>query len=163
MIRTPSGMAGELIDRHWDALLPVNPVKLADPLQIAIRRLEAEQDDVIAYAAMEGSTRVIAYRTDMIPERKRFALAHTMGHHVLGHVQSHLGRLLDVPEHYSVRCDIARELEANRFALALLMPEKAVLMLVERKGLTSITALASAFDVAEIAMHERLKMMGLAR
>lgn len=53
----------------------------------------------------------------------------------------------------------AKERAANRFALQLLMPEEAMWAAIDA-GITDVARLARAFEVSEVAVVERLKMMG---
>lgn len=54
------------------------------------------------------------------------------------------------------------EVEANRFAAELLMPEAAVRHYVQH-GIISISELARTFAVSEVAMKYRLKNLGILR
>ena len=106
--------------------------------------------------------------------RKRFTIAHEIGHHVLKH-QFETGEHVHVDKgnYISQRGPRAsegidpREVQANQFAASLLMPTKAV-----QQGITRIAgggpildkhveSLAEAFKVSEQAMTIRLTSLGL--
>jgi Zn-dependent peptidase ImmA (M78 family) len=53
------------------------------------------------------------------------------------------------------------ESSANRFAAELLMPESAVRSMISDKAYSNLSALATAFNVSEVAMKYRLKNLGL--
>lgn len=86
------------------------------------------------------------------PQRRRFTLAHELGHWVCQVLEGHRAPLycrdLDVSE----AADRALEREANVFAAELLMPEPAV----RAAWSGSVADCAEAFGVSEEAMHWRL-------
>ena len=92
--------------------------------------------------------------------RKRFTIAHEIGHYLL-----HPSEILhyDRPDaiHYRAK-NVAspQEVEANYFAAELLMPEERITSCVE-SGLRSVSELANKFKVSEGAMSYRLIGMGL--
>jgi Zn-dependent peptidase ImmA (M78 family) len=104
--------------------------------------------------------RVNARECAQAPRRRRFTVAHEIGHWLL-HAQGAVPR--------TVWCRItdgsepgdALEREANRFAAELLMPEAWVRDEAARSG-ADREALAQRFDVSEIAMGWRLFNLGLA-
>lgn len=112
----------------------------------------------IENAALEGSVAIyqdgasahIQVSINEVTTRRRFAVAHALGHHVLGH-----GARRDGLDSYSMKA-ARREREANRFALALLMPRVAF-DVVLRQPDVSVERLAQTFQVAEVALVERLK------
>lgn len=92
------------------------------------------------------------------PERRRFTLAHELGHwtcQVLeGMPASHYCRAEEVGLDPRAK---AIEREANVFAAELLMPE----VMVRERFAGSISVCAEAFGVSEEAMHWRLYNFGL--
>ena len=97
-------------------------------------------------------------RRDESPARRRFTVAHEVGHHLLhSDGAAVLCRPVDV-----VGADTgekARERQANRFAAELLMPEPLVREHADRDGPDPI-ALAARFEVSDIAMGFRLVNLG---
>ncbi|MFA7284847.1 MAG: ImmA/IrrE family metallo-endopeptidase [Candidatus Absconditabacterales bacterium] len=95
--------------------------------------------------------------------RKRFTIAHELGHIVLGHVPTG-GILKDNlkfrdPTHNYTDEEKKQEVEANDFAANLLMPSEAV-----QKNFSlfdTISELAKFFNVSEQAMRFRLDNLGL--
>lgn len=88
----------------------------------------------------------------MSPERKKFTLAHELGHHFL-----HEGIKLRLDNlDYSLNDkDTAEESEANYFAAALLMPKELVIKLLERRK--SIEEIAKYFQVSLSAARNRIQ------
>lgn len=96
------------------------------------------------------------------PGRRRFTVAHELGHWVLhaqgaGAAQSRWCRTDEVAEAGSTS---ALESEANRFAAAVLMPRALVVAESERVRL-NVGVLARRFDVSEQAMRIRLDVLSL--
>ena len=90
-----------------------------------------------------------------VPLRRRFTIAHEIGHWVL-HAQAagssaRFCRITDVPE----QPRDPREREANRFAAELLMPEASIRAEVARRGLEP-DLLAGLYAVSPLAMRWRL-------
>ncbi|MFQ2011796.1 ImmA/IrrE family metallo-endopeptidase [Aeromonas veronii] len=155
-----------LLNNFWDRRLPVEPINFARALGYEVVNITPFDPDpqnrgISGYAAVENGRPVVAYCSSEHPNRQRFTIAHEIGHHLLGHTQN--GRCLrDSPSNYSANLNHSIEAEANEFAAQLLMPEEAVRILIERRGVTSVTELAKAFNVSEAAMYYRLKNLGLA-
>ncbi|MDQ6782081.1 MAG: ImmA/IrrE family metallo-endopeptidase, partial [Actinomycetota bacterium] len=115
---------------------------------------------------------IIAVNRDHAETRRRFTIAHE-----LGHLRLHDGRPLIVDhvvrarinlrDHQSSLATNREEIEANRFAASLLMPSDFVnhqLPTVLKKGLGeqgTIDALAREFGVSPQAMEIRLTNLGL--
>jgi hypothetical protein len=97
-------------------------------------------------------------RRDEPAPRRRFTVAHEVGHHLLhSDGAAVLCRPADVE---TTRGDLrAREREANRFAAELLMPEAMVREAADREGPDPI-ALAGRFGVSDVAMGFRLVTLG---
>jgi hypothetical protein len=104
------------------------------------------------------------------PQRKRFTIAHEIGHFTM-HVPGSAGVFADRREDISElpRTDSAvaalpplkqREEEADRFARELLMPELLVTEHARATGF-NLPALAGRFDVSVPAIRLRLRLLGL--
>jgi hypothetical protein len=96
------------------------------------------------------------------PGRRRFTIAHEIGHWILHAAaaptaQTRWCRTEDVSES---RTSSDVESEANRFAAALLMPRDLVLVEAERQ-LLNVVVLAHRFEVSEAAMRVRLTTLEL--
>ena len=93
-------------------------------------------------------------RRDEPAPRRRFTVAHEIGHHLLhSDGAAVLCRPADVETAQGT--ERAREREANRFAAELLMPEAMVREAADRDGPDPI-ALAPRFGVSDVAMAYRL-------
>lgn len=99
--------------------------------------------------------------------RQRFTLAHELGHYFL-HMNKSLSESVFVDKASLYRRDsssssgeIKQEIEANRFAAELLMPEGEVFKAIgTRFDFDNIKSLADKFGVSEQAMSIRLTALG---
>lgn len=102
--------------------------------------------------------------------RRRFTIAHEIGHHYLGH-QFAEGEHVHVDRGFVIRMRSPRsssgldlmEIEANQFAASLLMPEKQVREAAGTAPIADhvVARLARDFDVSEQAMTIRLTVLDL--
>lgn len=98
--------------------------------------------------------------------RKRFTLAHELGHLFLGHINDDPSQIdfrknidaLDLSS-FGLYSHDEREQEANEFAAELLMPEEEIRKLY--KAIDDHKILAEIFGVSYQAMYIRLKRLGL--
>lgn len=105
--------------------------------------------DVDAFSYWHGRTPLVLLNTSKSGERGRFDGAHELGHLVM-HSEYDLPRGRD------------RELEANRFAAALLMPEQDVLACgLRNAGADRVINAKKRWGVAATALAHRLHELGL--
>lgn len=103
---------------------------------------------------------VLGVNQDEHENRRRFTIAHEIGHYLL-----HPASLLhyDRPEvvHFRSKNVLGpEEREANFFAAELLMPEELLRKCIDN-GITSVSELASQFKVSKEAMSYRLANLNL--
>ena len=148
------------------------PVPLDEIIQhYGIRLIELPGNDDIfgAIISQEGKV-VIAVNPNQHLNRRRFTVAHEIGHYfchlneqaALEHVDG------DFRVHWRNGASSEGvnwpEIEANRFAAALLMPEKLLRPDVERHSTLDrdvVQQLSSLYQVSRLAMHYRLIHLGL--
>jgi IrrE N-terminal-like domain len=119
-----------------------------------LRALVNAASDVHVSGVLLPAASEIWVRRDESLTRRRFTIAHEIGHHFLhSDGATVLCRAADVDQ--SEEGARLKERQANRFAAELLMPEPLVRERVERDGL-DVAALADTFDVSPIAMAYRL-------
>lgn len=146
---------------------PVDVDKVATELGVVVVRRPSEVDVNGMLMRRDGQV-VIGLNSGQSRESQRFALAHILGHH-----QMHRRRdlILDVTTRYSLgnvpSLPLDREeVEANRFAAALLAPEAVVRqMAAEADFRTSrqlVDLLAPRFEMTDGAMGYWLMALGIA-
>jgi hypothetical protein len=127
-------------------------------LRVVDRPLPAGVSGVLDIATCE--VRVNADEVARWPARRRFTIAHEVGHWEL-HCTEIVGRVVtrtvdhEPPAHSARTPEELREREANRFAAELLMPEPRVIAAVGRDG-ADVVGLAGAFGVSALSMAWRL-------
>lgn len=92
------------------------------------------------------------------PRRKRFTLAHEIGHYILH--RDMIGDGITDDALYRSPLGEWYERQANRFAADTLLPRSLVLS-EWRQGNKSLYTLAATFDVSQQAMRIRLEELGL--
>jgi predicted transcriptional regulator len=118
-----------------------------------LRALVDAASDVHVSGVLLPATSEIWVRRDESATRRRFTIAHEVGHHFLhSDGATVLCRPVDVDQ--ADEAARAKEREANRFAAELLMPEELVRAHAGREA--DVAQLARTFDVSPIAMAYRL-------
>jgi Zn-dependent peptidase ImmA (M78 family) len=159
--------AWQLLEDLGIAEPPVRPDEVAQS-RGAVVLYQRMAMDVSGVLLREGSQRVIGVNKDHAAVRQRFTIAHE-----LGHLELHRGRplILDTAVRINFRDTVSglatdrEEVEANRFAAALLMPER---MIMQQFGGAPvgdpddlIAHLARRFHVSVAAMTNRLANLSL--
>jgi Zn-dependent peptidase ImmA (M78 family) len=150
---------------------PVDVYRMANELNVEIL-LEKLDDEVSGVLLRLPERLVIAVNKNHSEARQRFTIAHE-----LGHLRLHQGRPLIVDHIVRARVSMRdsqsslaterEEIDANRFAANLLMPEdlvhEAVVEVIEKKQSEkqTIKVLAQQFGVSDKAMEYRLTNLGL--
>lgn len=158
--------ARQILKQHGLYALPINPVLLANRLGVTVNNAKFADDSWAALISRRGQhTQVFVEQSDP-PYRKRFSIAHELGHHFL--------HLMEDGEIVDKRADMFRErsqnganwsperfkeVEANWFAAELLMPQEFVR--AEWKLNPNVSTMAKVFNVSEEAMGYRIDALGL--
>lgn len=153
------------LTKKYQLSVPVNLEELLEKLDITLRVEPMESMSGFAYD--KDGQRVIGVNSDDGPQRKRFSIAHE-----LGHMYVHADRdiLFDTKDAFVYFRDAKsstgqdpKEIEANAFAAELLMPAaKLRKRMVELKGVDlradddKVKILADEFDVSLTAMTVRI-------
>lgn len=161
---SPEERAYEVLTNREFASWPVNPISIAE--QEGIQVLQAPFPDNVDGVISKRSDTVIIYVNQSSPlNRKRFTIAHELGHFFL-HLQDTDGNFLDNDmslfrsnAHILSPTELSKEREANEFAAALLMPHEAVEL--EWLFADSLEDVAKAFGVSKQALTIRLKNLRL--
>jgi Zn-dependent peptidase ImmA (M78 family) len=171
--RTNKGIetrAADLLRETNCFAIPVAVDKVAYRLGLAVEAAELG-DDVSGILVVKNESGTIGYNESQAPVRQRFSIAHEIGHYVLHREHERLfidksySAVFRRDQNSSTGEDL-REIQANQFAAALLMPEE--LLAKEIAGFSldlgdelALTALASRFQVSSQAMSLRLAHLGI--
>jgi IrrE N-terminal-like domain len=164
-------MAGEYRDERADELrrrfhasygAPELPVPVEEIAEDLLGLAVGESEELAVSGLLLPAERRVWLNATEVPARRRFTLAHEVGHWVCQHLEGKSApvycRAADVqPE--PTAADRALEREANVFAAELLMPEIAVREAWPRSA--SVGELALSFGVSSEAMAWRLYGFGV--
>lgn len=100
---------------------------------------------------------VCQYNANEIFYRSNFALAHALGHVVLGHVND--PTVVRQTYVFSLESENLEERAATAFAIELLLPELILGRLFN--SAKNVQELAEAFGVSTVAMSQRISQLGL--
>lgn len=159
--------AREILKAHDLYRIPVDPVVLANHLGIKVNNAKFSEDNLSGLVAKRGNHIQILVNQSDQGYRKRFTIAHEIGHFLL-HLQDKDGEFADHEadlfrmepgEEVQATAPRQREVEANRFAAALLMDEELVRSQWGKVG--SMKAMSRLFNVSESAMGYRIGSLGL--
>ncbi|WP_037602042.1 ImmA/IrrE family metallo-endopeptidase [Streptacidiphilus rugosus] len=147
---------------------PIEPEELAKRLGVLVVYQDM-QNDVSGMLVRRGDEQKVIGVNEAHPAaRQRFTIAHELGHLLL-----HRGRplILDTQTRVNLRDAVSsaatdrEEIEANRFAAALLAPEQMVRRAVRDMHVTTseelVAKLAKRFSVSQTAMNYRLMNLGI--
>jgi hypothetical protein len=136
------------------------PVSLRDVVSaLNLEVVQTARDPFMSEAALEplGDGYAIVLHGDSGERRRRFTIAHEIGHFMLHPPRARMERGGRVSE-----AGRLEEREADSFAAELLMPEPLVRQAVHEQG-ADVSRLADRFLVSKAAMQLRLKILGLSR
>jgi len=161
----------QVVRESLELSVPVDVMEAVNRLGGAVKEVDSAPGEPEATVRRTGERFEITIRRNHVQTRKRFSLAHELGHLFL-----HMGYLVN-PErwgHSSEYCDSVyhrfgygiEEEEANLFAAALLMPEEefrsAVFDLDYKRGFP-VKELALRFKTSATAALKRGQELGIIR
>ncbi|GAA5217627.1 ImmA/IrrE family metallo-endopeptidase [Streptomyces thinghirensis] len=159
--------AQALLEKMQISTPPVDPFALARQLGAVVVPQHLDSDVSGMLLRKDGSC-VIGVNESHSRLRRRFTVAHELGHLCL-----HEGRplILDTDVRVNYRNTVSgmatdrEEIDANRFAAALLAPEPMVRQAAQRIAISTVEdlvkALAGQFQLSETAMTYRLMNLGI--
>ncbi len=114
--------------------------------------------DVSGFLLKTGKDSKIYVDKNQAPYRRRFSIAHEIGHFALNHLET---KELDIlfRDDLSSNGSCPEEIAANAFAAELLMPENLIKYIYNENN--SVLKTAIAFAVSEQAVRFRLKNLGV--
>jgi Zn-dependent peptidase ImmA (M78 family) len=168
MKRQAEDMAREIIRELQISFAPIDVYHIAQDLKLNVIEEELPEEVSGVLYQNKQKTPVIILNKQQSSRRKRFSVAHEIGHYVLKHqTDIHVDKKLIFRDAVSSAAIDSTEIDANTFAAELLMPAE----LVKRSYQTLLeqtfddedellAALASEYDVSTAAMGFRLKNLG---
>lgn len=159
MTNSAAVAARALLERTWDMTLPVDVESIAKQLGLTISNAPLG----FASGKLDVDENTIYVNQNEAEVRRRFTIAHELGHYVLGH-GSAFRNAKSTSESFKQPVDWARyyanEIAANKFAAELLMPAEAIKVLFDRMNITSSAQLREILGVSAQALNIRLRVLG---
>lgn len=158
-----ASLVDELLDRHSLTTAPVPVERIAAAEGIAISKKPLD-DDVSGFLLRAGANKVIGVNSTQAANRRRFTVAHELGHALLhegGELHVDRGFRINFRDVNSSLASDIEEIEANTFAAWLLMPTRFLLKQVGSSHLDiddgdEVAKLAKRYGVSTQAMTYRL-------
>ncbi|MFC6276413.1 ImmA/IrrE family metallo-endopeptidase [Psittacicella hinzii] len=160
-----SKLASDVLTNFWDDVFPVDPVAISRRFGIDVYYddLPEEVSGALIKTAEMGFP-IIMVETSEPGVRKRFTVAHELGHYLYN---TFILKLEDTYEKFDFRGLLSsqgnneEEIFANSFAAALLMPEKEIRKKGKSLNQTQMLELASQFNVSLEALTYRLQNLNI--
>ncbi|WP_275628991.1 ImmA/IrrE family metallo-endopeptidase [Pseudomonas sp. 273] len=146
----------DVLKAHWDFKLPVDPIAIAERMGIEVQAGSPLDRESGHYSYRDGDP-LITYNPADSTVRRRFTVAHEIGHHINGDVDAPR----DTDKQMSASVRDPREVAANRFAASLLMPAALVKHMIFEEKVADLKKLAATFGVSTAAMEYRLRNLGI--
>lgn len=145
---------------QYTSAAPVDVFGMARDLGIEIieKKLEGERSGSIE---KKNGKYTITVNEQHGVKRKRFTVAHEIGHYIFHGDLIESGAIVDDKLYRDERVGGVNEAQANRFAASILMPEKLITSLRNMNGIDTIHGLAEALKVSERAMSIRAENLNL--
>lgn len=151
--------AEEILRQHGFVSAPIDVLKLAKILGLAVYSVRFSNPDISGGIKFLDKGAEIYVNVNDSWNRKRFTIAHEIGHYVLHKDDFEEGFYETIDMFRNTSNHEKREIEANEFAASILMPRDLVRKEWGIWGSTEI--LADIFKVSLAAMSYRLFILGL--
>jgi len=136
---------------------PIDIVEIAQKLGFEVYLSNFDNPDVAGMVINSLDNKSIYINKKDIPQRQRFTIAHEIGHIVLHHKKD--ATFEEVDYRNTNELPSQKEIEANAFAAALLMPKELAIKVWDR--LQDVDDFADYFKVSKSAGAIRLMNLGL--
>ncbi|MDB4921208.1 ImmA/IrrE family metallo-endopeptidase [Mucilaginibacter sp.] len=153
--------------------VPIDVLRIARLSGVVVEQTDLG-DDVSGLLVIHDRQAVIAYSPNQGEQRKRFTIAHELGHYILHNQDSSDAVFVDkdfIVKYRSQKAyseiEMRQEQEANAFAASLLMPKELIFEELKNDKLQNmseiqvIDELARIFDVSIPAMTFRLSNLNI--
>lgn len=140
---------------------PIEMQPILDNLGISLKMgdLVLNGEKISGAIKKEGETAKILVNINDCYTRRRFTVAHELGHYIFEMIQGDEKTILETRSY--IHAGVAKEFRADSFAAELLMPESLIMSEYEKQFIPTADNLAKIFAVSKVAMKKRLKGMGL--
>lgn len=146
--------------------LPISPFHIAEKMGLQVKPVTVKSNVAGGLLKKENSPPIIFFNGDDAINRRRFTVAHEIGHYYRHFTEQYEFEYMDYRDQMSSKGNDPEEIFANQFAANLLMPEnhvKAQFAVLKSSGSlkAKLLGLANLFEVSVDAMSIRVKSLGL--
>lgn len=146
--------AKHYLDAYWEATFPVDAEAIIRNAGIEVAVHSHEMTSYLQYRG--GKARIAVYGKDKNQANYKLAFFLGLFDQTCGEMNA---TYEEKPGFYSTETIDLKIMNSNNFAVALLMPERILNFAIVERGLTTISKLATAFGVSEVAMRKRLQQI----
>lgn len=154
-------LAEGILKLHWDQTVPVNVAHIVKQMGVRLQL----QDDLPGSALLSidrHNQAHIGLHQALPHVHQRYVVAHALAHVALHHLRPGMSQLIHISEDFRLDFSLRHMLEANDFALRLLMPEGALHYAVNTMQARDAPEVAHVFAVPELLVKQRMAELGLA-
>lgn len=150
---------------NYENILNLPIIKLAKEIgfniyEVDFKSINERLSGVLRKKSNDDKPEIILNRDDCMT-RKRFTIAHELGHYFL-HCDGKLkDSFFEMRSNFNGKNKDPKEIEANKFAAELLVPEKLILLEYKKMLVPEKRLLAIKFGVSEDVIKYRLKGLGI--
>ena len=156
---TVENKAREILEKSGlNQSVPLDPIEIARRYGIEVKNAIFKSENICGILYIKDKTITIYVNKNEPNNRKRFIIAHELGHYFLHHLNDSDSLVVEYRTN-SNNGDPKKEKEASCFAAALLMDE--ILVKSLWNDLKSVQAVAEIFQVSYEAMSYRLSNLAL--
>lgn len=148
--------AKDLLSRYWSGHIPVRPERIALSMGITISDYEGE---FVVTQLREDNSIEIKLCASYSLVKKRYAIAHALGHIALGHLSKTNASIEETATSYYDNTPSKEDQKANQFATELLLPEDCLEWAIRDGKSRSLAELSALFVVSTAAMAHRLSAL----
>lgn len=149
-----------VLKAHWDQTVPVNLAHLAKCMGVVVR-LPTNWNGPALLQMRAGLPPCIHIPPAHSRQHQRLAVAHALGHVALHHLRAGMERAIDITAQGRTDPHQRLTIEANDFALRLLLPEAALRYALSAQAVPSMEELAHVFDVPLLWVKQRMADLNL--
>ena len=161
----PSQFANSVLANYWDKVYPVDPIAISRRFGIKVIYDDLPRDVSGALVKTVNMDFPVIMVDSSEPDvRKRFTVAHELGHYLYNTFVLKLDGAYEKIDYRGQSSKLGNDREeifANGFAAALLMPKETMLEKGSSLTQTQVLELASKLDVSLEALKYRLKYLGV--
>ena len=153
-------LAEGILKLHWDQTIPVNLAHIVKSMGVALKLHDGLRSSACLRISHNNRAYLLLSRS-LLNMYQRYAVAHALGHVALHHLRPGMQRDIHVSRDFRVDFTQAHNLEANEFALRLLMPDAALRYAVEHMRANTMEELEHVFAAPAVLLQQRLMDLDL--